>query len=667
MPRQPCPSVGCTTWTSAPGKWLDPPDGFSLQIDEAKWARNQRVCNSCLNCHRYPWRSLNGRLRKPTSLDQLLAAAAVSPALPPSKTSPVKQLTPRRSWTIKEKESICREWSEAQSHAQKQVIREKYRAEQLDGHQVQQWKEALARNSSSPKGKKAAKHEVRLRVPGHPTQLSEAQEMELDEWVMSLRRKRLAVLVYEIQQQAKRMFPTCQDGVTVFRAGSKWVSGFMARRKLTVRLATTNKAVTTPEMRTLKFHFRNKLVSEYHLVNPLLIFNMDETSVTLDAPGLRTVDRVGAKCVEIATTGHDFKRVAVVICVSRGGALVTPLVIRSGGVKSPYFHKLHWESHGDMQMWVTENKKAWLDSLSMARWIETVYVPFIRTVLAADHRHVLRQDISHTHLFMDNCSVHDSEVSMSAMLRHNVKATFFPPNCTPILQPCDQNINHIFKLEYERRWRDWMTAFGHTADNVTRFGNPAAAAKSEYMSWIGQALQAIDKKVIEDSWRMSCTGYKLSVFHLSPELWQLVLSYLNNGPERRRTERDSQGNDIVVVSSSDIEQLACITRDRKLFTAWRTYNFPVKRKRKAAATAAEQPIVTTSTPTKRRKGRAATDDDDLDVDSDKENRPPEQPMSAAEAHKRLDAQLAAWQQMGDEAQRRMGTAADRQLTVVDCS
>ena len=287
-------------------------------------------------------------------------------------------------------------------------------------------------------------------------------------------------------------------------------------------------------------------------------------------------------------------------------------------------------------------------------------MPFIRTVLAAKQHHVLRQDINHTHLFMDNCSVHDSEVSLSAMLKHNVKATLFPPNCTPILQPCDQNINHIFKLEYERRWRDWMTAFGHTADNVTRFGNLAAAAKSVYMGWMGQALQSIDKKVIEDSWRMSCTGYTLSVFHLAPELWKLVVSFLNSGPERRQTEKDSQGSDIVVVSSSDTEQLACITRDRKLFTAWRTYTFPVKRKRKAvAASAAEQPIVTTSTPTKRRKGRAATVNDHVDEDSDKENQPPERPISAEEARRRWDEQQAEWQRTIAEVRRKRVTAVGR--------
>ncbi len=523
---------------------------------------------------------------------------------------------------------MCEEWSEASTTAEKQAIKDKYRAEQLDGHQVQQWREALARNNISPKGKKAAKHEVRLRGAGRLPQLSEEQEAQIDQWVTAQRQLRLQVLVCQIQHRARLMFPMCQDGVTAFKGGWKWAAGFMARHRLTVRLATTNKAVNTPDMRKLQFHFRNKLAVEYHHIDPLLIYNMDETSVTLDAPGLRTVDRIGAKCVEIATTGHDFKRVAVVICVSRGGALVTPLVIRSGGKTSRYFHQFVWESHGGMEMWVTENKKAWLDSASMARWIETVYVPFIRTALSAPHCLVLRQDISHTHLFMDNCSVHDSDVSMAAMLRHNVNATFFPPNCTPILQPCDQNINHIFKLEYERRWREWMASYGHTADNVTRFGNPAAAEKTEYMSWIGQALRAIDRKVIEDSWKMSCAGYRRSVFHLQPALWKRVLSFLNNGPAIELPP-DTDGK--VKVVSSDIEQLADVTRDRKLFTAWRDFTFPAKKKRKAAQV--EQPVVTTSTPSKRRKGRATADDDDMqDSDGDKENQPPEQPMPAAATH-----------------------------------
>ena len=509
------------------------------------------------------------------------------------------QFSPRRTWSFKEKLQICGEWTAARTTAEKQAVKNNHRAEQLDGHQVKRWMAAIALNESSPKGVKAAKHESRRRASGRPTQLTEESESELFEWVMAQRRKRLQVKVYQIQALALRRFPLCRDGITPFQAGDQWANGFMERWRLSVRLATTNKAVTTPDMRKVQFHFRNKLAAEYHDVDPLLLYNMDETSVTLDAPGLRTVAPKGSKCVEIATTGHEFKRVAIVLCVSRGGALVTPLIIRSGGKTSQYFRQFYWEKHGGTDMWVTENKKAWLDSASMVQWIEKVYVPFIRFLR--------RQRVGPTDLLMDNCSVHDGDLAMKAMREHGVSCAFFPPNCTPILQPCDQNVNHIFKLQYERRWAEWFDSFGHTDENVTQFGNPAAAKPEEYMKWIGEALQSIDKKVIEDSWRMSCAGYRASAFHLPSKLWLHALSYLD--------------------AAVDSEQLQHVCTIRKLYTAWHDYIFPVKKKRKAAA-AVERAVVTTSNPSKKRKCGTIVIDEDEDADmlddneEDKENRTP---------------------------------------------
>lgn len=643
--HQYCPVVGCgmrrdnlSKRGGSNRRWYSVASSRHLLVGQLDEALTALPCNDhiCPNCYK--------RIRRPPSLahgllDDLAAAAeehppsppplpsslsSLSPPLPPppspsaeptsvpqqpsspspSRTAPralsltSARFSPRRSWSFKEKAQICTEWKAASTVAEKQAVRTTHRAQQLDGHQVKKWTAQLALNESSPKGVKAALSKSRRRASGRPTQLTRQSEAGLYEWIMEKRHKRLQVKVYEIQAEALRRHPLCRDGITPFQAGDQWASGFMERWKLSVRLATTNKAVSTPDMRRVQFHFRNKLAAEYHDVNPLFIYNMDETSVTLDAPGLRTVAPNGSKCVEIATTGHEFTRVAIVICVSRGGEMVTPLVIRKGGKTSRYYQKFFHETHGGTSMWVTENKKAWLDSASMAVWIEEVYVPFIRFIR--------QQRIGHTHLFMDNCSVHDSEVSMTAMARHQVQCTFFPPNCTPILQPCDQNVNHVFKLQYEKRWAAWFDSFGHTEANVTVYGNPAAAKVEEYMKWIGEALQSVDKKVIEDSWQMSCAGYQASVFHLPSKLWLRVLTYVD--------------------SSRDSEQLQHVSSIRKLYTAWHGYTFPVKKKRKAAPT--EWAVVTTSNPSKKRKGGTVMETDDgeeeemKDSESDKENRTP---------------------------------------------
>lgn len=123
-----------------------------------------------------------------------------------------------------------------------------------------------------------------------------------------------------------------------------------------------------------------------------------------------------------------------------------------------------------------------------------------------------------------------------------------------------------------------------------------------------------------------------------------------NAPGRWLDPPDSTGK--VFISSSDIEQLAYIIRDRKLFTAWRGFTFPVK-KRKRKAAQVDQPIVTTSAPSKRRKGRAAADDDnDDDSDEDKENRPPVQHSSAGQSHMQWEEQLAAVLRIAAEAEQR---------------
>ena len=62
-------------------------------------------------------------------------------------------------------------------------------------------------------------------------------------------------------------------------------------------------------------------------VDQSYLWNMDETSVYLDMPPSKTLDLVGAKSVEIATTQHEYIRVAVVLCCNRTGAMLDSLVI----------------------------------------------------------------------------------------------------------------------------------------------------------------------------------------------------------------------------------------------------------------------------------------------------------------------------------------------------
>ena len=125
------------------------------------------------------------------------------------------------------------------------------------------------------------------------------------------------------------------------------------------------------------------------------------------------------------------------------------------------------------------------------KWLQLVYIPYVR-----DAR---QQDVGDTVPFMGNCSVHDSEQATAALAEQNIPHEFFPPYCTPILQPCDQNIN-LFKMAYEWQWREWTDETDCREDNVTRYGNQTAADKPTCMTWVGRALSCITEEMIDDSW-----------------------------------------------------------------------------------------------------------------------------------------------------------------------
>ena len=180
-------------------------------------------------------------------------------------------------------------------------------------------------------GRRLSRRRIRCKGAGRPTTMGHEQEMELDAWVEQRRRcpEHYGVSEEEIRRQIKRMFS--------LEVGEHCVRGFMKRWRWTVRLRTITKQVTGEEAQLTKEPFQAFFAAMFYTKHPCLIYNCDESSVYLDAPRSRTVERVGAEVVEIGTGGHELDRVMIMLFVSRSGVMGTPLVIhpnsRKGGHK----------------------------------------------------------------------------------------------------------------------------------------------------------------------------------------------------------------------------------------------------------------------------------------------------------------------------------------------
>lgn len=77
------------------------------------------------------------------------------------------------------------------------------------------------------------------------------------------------------------------------------------------------------------------------------------------------------------------------------------------------------------------NKKAWMTSLLMKEWLNS-----LNDRMRLANRHIL--------LFLDNAGSHP-HLELS-----NVTLAFFPPNTTSILQPMDQGVIRCIKVHYRK-------------------------------------------------------------------------------------------------------------------------------------------------------------------------------------------------------------------------
>ena len=162
---------------------------------------------------------------------------------------------------------------------------------------VRDWRKMKAKLSNMPKKKYADRR---------GTVGNFLMETPLVEWISQKRQSGLIVTRLQIRLKAKEL--TSESGLAGFKASAGWCTRFMRRHGLVLRNRTKLAQRLPKDVTEKVVQFQKYVIDirkqEQHDMSQ--IANMDETPMTFDMIGSRTVDVKGAKTVEIKSTGLFF-------------------------------------------------------------------------------------------------------------------------------------------------------------------------------------------------------------------------------------------------------------------------------------------------------------------------------------------------------------------------
>ena len=131
--------------------------------------------------------------------------------------------------------------------------------------------------------------------------------------------------------------------------------------------------------------------------DPRFILNMDQTPVFFTMTPNTTIERKDKKTVNIRSSTTNTSRISVALTVTASGELLRPFLVFKGKPNGRIDKKelITFPPEGEY----TVQEKAWMDSVVMLKWIETVLKPFVTdTVVPAGIRPLLLLDSYRCHM-----------------------------------------------------------------------------------------------------------------------------------------------------------------------------------------------------------------------------------------------------------------------------
>ena len=188
------------------------------------------------------------------------------------------------------------------------------------------------------------------------------------------------------------------------------------------------------------------VVSLFDEIPPPLIINWDQTGIHYVPVSSWTMEKQGAKRIELAGK-EDERQLTAVLAGSMAGDFLLPQIVCQEKTNRCLPHvdfPVGWH--------VTYSANHWCNKITMKDYINKIILPYVKQkreelMLAVDHPAVIIFDS-----FKAQCT---SEL-LTILDENNINVILIPANCTDRLQPLDISVNKAVKDFLRSKFQEWF-------------------------------------------------------------------------------------------------------------------------------------------------------------------------------------------------------------------
>ena len=319
--------------------------------------------------------------------------------------------------------------------------------------------------------------------------LLEPFEDDILQWLFSLREQGMPVSIAMVALKARKLVGS------IFRSKSERAQymicyRFLASHKYGIRIGThVSQRAPSEVCQEAKAYVEGMRSSTMQdpCRDPWFILNMDQTPVFFTMTPNTTLEKKGGRTVNIRSYTSTTSRISVALTVTASGDLLRPFLVFKGKPNGRIDKKelKTFPPEGEY----TVQEKAWMDSVVMFRWIETIVKPFLANAIVPAGIRPL--------LLLDSYRCHMMGSVVSAINELGIDVEHIPGGCTGLCQPIDVGVGKPFKTRVRKAWQEWMLEKLEDG-GITAIPNPT---RREVTDWVLQSIAGFSGTTIcYNSW-----------------------------------------------------------------------------------------------------------------------------------------------------------------------